>query len=191
MKEEIRGFGDDPLIGVGDPCQRQFQSFLTDLLRDPFDPLFNQIRRVAPIGSFRDAAFNHCLKNGEKGERRSLRRECISKTAQSFQVTHGSARPRPHQQGVPIAIRAHGHEREGIARCLAFCPQRRGIHIAQHQYGAAVDVLHDCRQESSAFTEVEVLDVGQGERRTKVHVRISSPAARSSRFKSPIPIAPE
>jgi hypothetical protein len=62
---EIRRFGDDPLIRFGDPCQRQFQSLLTELLCNPFGPLSNEIRRVALIWSLGDAPFNHRLKSSE------------------------------------------------------------------------------------------------------------------------------
>src|SRR5450759_540845 len=205
MKDEVGGFGDDLVVTGRNGRERKFQPFLTDLLRDAGRALCNKTRRVAALRLLRDALFDHRLKQRKKRQRLGCTNGCIAKTTARTQVANRTRGACTHQHTVPIAVCAHGNKLKCIAGGLTFFPQtlpaaaeehdapafERGVHVAEHQYPAAVRVLHDRRQKSRALREVERVDVVERKRRTLPHSRTSIPALRSSCFKSAMASAPE
>src|SRR5581483_5840181 len=105
----------------------------------------------------------------------------------------------------PQSLLAAAEEHDASAR--ERFPQRVLIHIAEHQHRAGAGVLDDRRQQASAFAKVERVDIGSFHDTaakppsvatvvslraglSATHGLTSIPAARNSRFKSGIAIAP-
>ena len=203
MKQQIGGLADRLGGGAGHGGESQFHCFFADFLRDAPGALCDETGRVAALRPVLRALCNDAFESDQKRHRlaRGTRR-LLAPAGARVEMTGRPAGIGEHQQRVAVAIRGNLAQLEIVARRLALgpqpgfaaapkrhpaaCPgllQRLGVHVAEHQHGAAAGVLHDGRQQASALAPIQVLQFR--------HRRTSMPSARSCRLRSGIAMAPE
>jgi len=163
-----------------------------------------------------DSPFNHALQRAEERQTFCVRDRCIAEAGCGALVAHRTERPRGNQKGIAVAVGANLIELQKMTGRLALFPQalfaaaeendmtalqrfahRVAIHVPNHQYGTRVSVLDDSRQKALALGEIQRAYVCWPERLARVHDcssaaggRTAIPAARKSRLRAVIAIAP-
>src|SRR5207237_10375572 len=133
---------------------------------------------VAAGGTSRTALRDDPVERGQKVDPAGSGPGHCAEAAGGAPVTDRPAGSRGHEQRITIAIGRYALEVERVTRCLALLPEllpaaaeedhptpreRRlqglAVHVAEHQDGAGVRVLHDRGQESSASGAIDAADV--------------------------------
>src|SRR2546421_1367379 len=212
--EEIRHLLDH--LGVASPCRRErhLESLLAHLLCDTLATAGEKRGCVAAGGMYRAALCDDPFERGQEVDPTGSGPGHCAEAAGDAPVTDRPAGSRGHEQRITIAIGRYGLEVERVTRRLALLPellpaaaeedyptprerclQSLAVHVTEHQDGAGVRVLHDRGQESSAFGEIEPVEIrslGCPSHCLSPQVtRTATPAAFNRRLRSAMRIRPE
>jgi len=179
VKQQVGAFADQRRIVAGHGGQRRLHAFLADFLRDAADAGGIQPGGVAAFRTLGNPLRDRRLQRGQEGHPCCQRILRIGKAGGCSLVAGRADRVGQHQDRVAVAVGAHLHHLQHVARGLALGPklvaaaaeerdaalgeraaQRFGIHVAQHQHAAAAGILHDRGQQAAALVPVELRERG-------------------------------